>query len=272
MNTSDTANKTSLKPLERMKTPVPVLDTPENSIEEKRIGWFDQNEFRGFDATVGSIDFNPDKVVPSPVVSEMFGGNNEWISFTPSNVAEKIVNTASTAVNVAGNLASAGIDAGSDLFKQITGTPEQTEVPQNFQKAFEKDDVSKLDPTVVKEQEEAQEYSVIKQAEEVIAKAQADYRGEKMFEEAVKPKISEITDLANLQGSYKDVLDDKGEIRTDLQASVAQRREAILKAQQTKQEPLVSTSKQGGQGLNSKQLLNDNLSNETKSTAQQAVG
>lgn len=263
MSTSTIINNTSSQPLERKKTPAPVLDTPENSIEEKRVGWFDQDEFRGFDATTGSINFDSDKIVQPPivsVVSEMFGGNDKWISIKPSNIAEKVVNTASTAINVTKDLASTSIDAGSDLLNQITG---KTEVPQN-------EDPSKIDPMAAKKQEEEKEYSVIREAEKVIAKAQADYRGEKLFEEAVHSKSSEIAKLANLQGNYRDVLDAKGDVRKDLENPVAQARKRILAAQQSEQNPLASTSKKGGQGN-----LEANKANETSggnTNAQNAVG
>lgn len=269
MTTSVNTNNTSSQPLERKKVPAPVLDTPENSIEEKRVGWFDQDEFKEYKVEtsgmsgIGSINFDSDKVVQPSVISEMFKGNDNWISIKPSNVAEKVVNTASTAINVTKDLASASLDAGSDLFNQITG---RTEVPQS-------EDPSKIDPTVAKKQEEAKEYSVIKEAEEVIAKEQADYRGKELFEKAVMSKKAEIAELANLQGNYKDVLDKNGDVRKDLETSVAQARKKIMEDQQAKQEPLVSSAKVGGQGrLEEKKVNKANETSGGNTNATNAVG
>ena len=73
-------------------------------------------------------------------------------------------------------------------------------------------------------------------------------------------KKAEIAELANLQGNYRDVLDDNGDVRKDLKTSVAEARKKIM-ADQAKQEPLVSAAKVGGQGRLEKKKVNK--ANET---------
>lgn len=266
MTTLSTVLKTSNKPVERK---VALGQNITEQAEGKdRIGFFDEN-LKGFDATQGSLTFSQipeifqkafegeslSKLDPSKnVPSEIFVPG----IFTTFETTQKVVQKGISAMG--GVLGDSG-DAIWDLAKTVTG---KTEVPQDFQKAFENEDPSKLDPSKKPQEakpDDLKNYSIIKEAEKVIAKAQADYRGEKLFDEAVKSKRAEIAGLANLQDSYKGVLDNQGEIRTDLQAVVAQKEKEIVQAQQAKQEPLVSASKQDGQGRLEEKYINK--ANET---------
>lgn len=274
MTTLTTTNNPGSQPLERKKAPAPVLDTPENSIEEKRVGWFDQSEFQEYKietsgmSGVGSISFDTDKVVQPSIISEMFDGSNKWISIKPSNVAEKAVNIASTAINVTKDLASASIDAGSDLiFNQMLGKAEkQSETPQ---------DPSKLDPTVAKKQEEAQEYSANEQQKGDIEAEILNIRRKLENMTQLAPRKQEIADLTGLQAMLSgksSLVNESGEVRKDLEAPIAQKRREILEAQQARENPITSASKQGGQGMETKKV---NLANETSggnTNATNAVG
>lgn len=262
MTTSTSMNKQTSQPLERKKVSTPILDTPENSLEEQRIGWFDQDEFQGFDATTGSINFDSDKAIQPSVVSEMFEGSDEWISIKPSNIAEKVVNTTSTAINIIGSTAvdtkNAVFDLGKEIFK--TSAPEN-----NLDK--------KENPKIAEEQKSLKEYSAGEQQKETVEAEITSIRRKLDNLAQVAPRQQEIADLTGLQAllsGKSQLVNEAGEVRIDLQESVAQKREEIIQAQQAKQKPLTSTSKKGGQG----QILSndDNRSGETHQTAQTATG
>lgn len=268
MTTLPTTNPSS-QPLERKKTPAPVLPDLEYSDKEGPLGFYNPNEFQEYKVKTsgmsgtGSINFDTDKVVQPSVVSEMFDVSDKWISIKPSNVAEQVVNTASTVINVTGDLASASIDAGSDLFNQITGKAEKTEVPKNFQKAFEGNDPSKLDPTVPKKQEQQDVIRARENANTVIENATRQ-ASQQEYEEMIKMALRLGVNVENLA----DKLDAPHLRKSDLlktyylalgdSLQIAEQKAAA----RTRVNVLASPVKHGAEGPG--MVMEDNRQNETQ--------
>lgn len=276
MITSDTANKTSSQPLERIKTAAQkAVINPDEQIEGiDSVGYFENPTIKEpiincINAPCILIDnFNPDKVVPLSVVSNLFGGSDQWISITPA--LNSVASAASKAVNLAGNLASDSKDAGLDLFNQVIG---KTETSQDFQKASDGEDDSKLNHDAVAKKQEAEEYSVIKQQEESIDAEILNIRRDLDIKAKIAPLQEEVADLMGLQAMLSgksSLVKENGEIRVDLQASVAQKRKEILESRHAGKSIISSPAKHGAEGP---RLSNDdNKSVETHATAQTAIG
>lgn len=247
-NTSTTQNSLNTLPLtnERKNTIAPVLDNPENIEGIDRAGWFDEDPIvKGFDATVGSINFNDDKVVSPSVVSEIFSGSDQWISIKATDIANKTAAVASKTVNVVGDIASAGKDAGVDLFNQIIGKNEAPETPSDPKKQEE-------------ENKKIIENQYVTQTQQDIADTISSIQKFLANEAQITPLKQEVSKLTGLPEWLTDIVSANGEIRTDLIDDVDKAKKAILESQKTSTQVLSSASKTGGQGAN----LNQNQAAE----------
>lgn len=254
--TTTTNNKTA--PLTNERKPAPVLDTPENIEGVDRAGWFDENPIeKGFDATTGSINnFNPDKVVSDSVVSEIFGGSDQWISIKPLDIANKAATTISNTAGVIGKVASAGKDAFADLLDQVTVTPESQTPP---------------DPKKQEELKEQAEYMENRQqGEDTEAKILAIHRQIEQMAQ-LEEKRENIARLAGMNESFELVISGSGKIRTDLEPIIERKSEELRRTkEQQVQASLDSPAKHGSRGP--KMSMDDNKSGETHATAQTATG
>lgn len=264
MNNLATTTNSNLMPLtnERKKTPAPGVVNDQEQIEGiDRAGWFESDSIeKGFDATIGSINnFNPDKVVSDSVASEIFGGSDQWVSIKPLDVANKAATAVSTTANLVGNAASAGKDAGIDLFNQIIGKDQTPETQKP------------LTPEEQKKEEELAEYNAKRQAEDDINAQITSIRNKIDAAAQLAVTRENISDLTGIQKWLEGMVDEKtGEVRTDLKTSAEQKSKELREKQLQATEPLKSPSKHGAEGPG--MSMDDNKSGETHTTAQTATG
>ncbi len=263
-NTSTIQNSLNPLPLtNERKNIAPVLDTPENFERIDRAGFFDENpvEFDKnptegiFNANSGDqIIFNPLKTeVPqayqkafedespsrlNPVMSELF---KDGVSVTFGAVQKGI--------SAVGDILKDSGDAFLDLGKTIVGT----DVPQAYQKSFEGEDLSKLDPSeAAKKQEEAQkqaEYLEKRQQEEGIEAQISSVRQKIAVLEQQQPIRQEVSKLTGIPEWAPDLVGLDGEIRIDLQPQVEQKkrqqRQAMIEGQNSTIAPPVHHGAEG---------------------------
>lgn len=254
-------NKTNTSPLERKNTPAPVLENPENIEAKDSAFWFENNlaekQPKGLSATgfmdllssTAELKVDTSSIVDeNPVAQSSILKPGEWTSF--SKTAEKVTNIASKTVNIIGNVASVGKDAGLDLVNQVFGT-NQTPEAQTFSdpKKQEEENNKIIENQFVTQKQEEIEVAVLTIHKTLEALAQ---------QKSIRENISNLT---GLQMWLEGMITETGEVRVDLQAST----ESKAKELQNKRNQAISgsikgTSKQGGQGLETKKV---NLANET---------
>lgn len=263
MNTFGTANNTSSKPLEGMKTFVQKKGDTIETEELDIAGFFNETQKPAcFDANgKGQLIFNLPRTGVPEVFQKAFESDNSS-KLDPSIATElfkdggyAILGAVQTGVDALGGVARQTGDAFSDLIKITIGQAEKpTEVLQNFQKAFEGDDPSKLDPTIAKKQEQQEVIRARENANTVIENATRQ-ASQQEYEEMIKMALRLGVNVENLA----DKLDAPHLRKSDLlKAYYLALGDSLQVAEQkaaarTRVNVISSSSKQGGQGVNTDQ-------------------
>lgn len=270
MNTSSTAGKVSLKPLEGTKTSVQKKPDAVETEGLDRIGFYDEGQKpTSFDATTGSIDFNPeinlDTKVPDGVKSSLFN-KDLWVPLPP------VTDVVSETVDVVKSVVSEVSSATSNLLTEqiFFSTPTETPNKPNNSQTSEQ---QKNNP----ETEQPALYNPNKVIEDAIAAGPVQV-AQQDLEKAIGIAERQITDsdpaTLGLNSSLrrKNILDAyHGMI---IYKSDSDRQEVLEKSQsENSLGGVQGTHRVGGQGIDSKRFNRINLANEVAdSNATKAVG
>ncbi len=258
MSTSDIAQKSGTLPLERKGSPAqnPVDKSVEQIEGIDRKGFFDENPVeKVFDANDGGrlifnqtkIEVNPDRIVTPEFQSTIFKDGGYVILGAAQKGAgaiREIVNEAPVAMF---DLVKTDL-----MFKAPTEEQKPNKSPEEIQTIQE--------GQFVHQQQEDTEAKILRLRRELDDKARTE------------PLRKEVSDATGIQPWLADIVNEKGEVRTDLVAPVEQtRREAVRRFAATAKGMIANPAKHGAKGPG--MINEDNKSGERQGfTAQTATG